>query len=37
MVSGHYSEWRETQTLVPVENPENNTPDTQVALGTGTN
>ena len=37
MVSGHYSEWRETQTLVPVENPENSTPDTQVALGTDTN
>jgi hypothetical protein len=37
MVSGHYSEWRETQTLVPVENPDNDKPETQVALGAGTN
>ena len=36
MVSGHYSEWRETQDLVPVEHPDSDTPGTQVALGSGT-
>jgi hypothetical protein len=36
MVSGHYSEWRNTQDIVPVEHPENDTPDAQVALGSGT-
>jgi hypothetical protein len=41
MVSGRYSDWRETQTLVPLENPDQNNPDeekppTEVALG-GTN
>jgi len=35
MVSGHYSEWRETQTIVPIEHPQNDTPDTQVAMGSG--
>ena len=35
MVSGHYSEWRETQTIVPIEHPESETPETQVALGSG--
>jgi len=42
MVSGHYNEWRESQTIVPVEHPdqekpEEQKPDTEVALGTGTN
>jgi uncharacterized protein DUF5715 len=37
MVSGHYSEWRETQTIVPIEHPENETPETQVAMGSGSN
>jgi hypothetical protein len=37
MVSGHYSEWRETQTIVPIEHPENDTPQTEVALGSGSN
>jgi hypothetical protein len=37
MVSGHYSEWRETQTLVPVENQDNDKPETQVAMGSGSN
>ena len=36
MVSGHYSEWRETQTIVPVEHPEIEKPTTEVALGNGT-
>jgi hypothetical protein len=36
MVSGRYSEWRETQDIIPVEHPENDKPETQVALGTGT-
>jgi hypothetical protein len=36
MVSGHYTEWRETQTIVPLEHPENDMPETQVAMGTGT-
>ena len=41
MVSGHYSEWRETQNIVPLEDPDsdhpdNDTPQTQVALGSGT-
>jgi hypothetical protein len=35
MVSGHYSEWRETQTIVPIEHPESETPETQVAMGSG--
>ena len=35
MVSGHYSEWRETQTIVPIEHPETQTPGTQVAMGSG--
>ncbi len=25
MVSGHYSEWRETQTIVPIEHPDTDT------------
>jgi hypothetical protein len=32
MVSGHYSEWRETQDLVPVEHPDQDKPETEVAL-----
>jgi hypothetical protein len=36
MVSGRYSEWRETQTLVPLENPETEHPQTDLALGSGT-
>src|SRR5450755_1924063 len=36
MVSGHYSEWRETQTIVPLEHPEIEKPTTEVALGNGT-
>jgi hypothetical protein len=43
MVSGRYSEWRETQTLVPLENanpdekaPDGDKPSTEVALGSGT-
>ncbi len=36
MVSGHYSEWRETQDIVPVEHPDSDKPETQVALGSGT-
>lgn len=36
MVGGHYSEWRETQNIVPIERPENNdAPEAQVALGSG--
>jgi hypothetical protein len=46
MVSGHYAEWRETQTIVPMERPDTDRPDqdqqqelpvTEVALGSGTN
>jgi hypothetical protein len=41
MVSGHYDEWRDTQEIVPVDHredhPENEVPDNQVALGSGTN
>jgi hypothetical protein len=36
MVSGHYSEWRNTQDIVPVEHPDSDKPETQVALGAGT-
>lgn len=41
MVSGLYSDWRETQDIIPVEHPENDKPDsdkpdTQIALGSGT-
>jgi hypothetical protein len=32
MVSGHYSEWRETQDIVPVGHPEREKPETQVAM-----
>ena len=36
MVSGRYSDWRETQNIVPVEHQDNDKPETQVALGGGT-
>jgi hypothetical protein len=36
MVSGHYSEWRNTQDIVPVEHQDNDTPEAQIALGSGT-
>jgi len=35
MVSGSYSEWRETQNIIPIEHPEDDKPETQVALGSG--
>lgn len=40
MVSGHYSEWRDTQSIVPIEKPnpdkpEQEKPGTEVALGAG--
>jgi len=35
MVSGRYSEWRETQDIIPIEHPEDDKPETQVALGSG--
>ena len=38
MVSGHYTEWRESQSIVPIERPEQEkpeTPSTEVALGSG--
>ena len=36
MVSGHYSEWRETQTIVPIDQPDQDKPATEVALDSGT-
>ncbi len=36
MVSGHYSEWRETQTIVPIDRPDQDKPATEVALDSGT-
>lgn len=39
MVSGRYSEWRETQTIVPIDRPDQEkptVPGTEVALGSGT-
>jgi Family of unknown function (DUF5715) len=36
MVSGRYSEWRETQDIIPVGHPDSDKPETQVALGSGT-
>jgi len=39
MVSGHYSEWRDTQTIVPIERPDQEkpqtVPQTEVAMGGG--
>ena len=37
MVSGHYTEWRNTQSIVPMDRPQTDTPDTQVAMGSGSN
>ena len=43
MVSGHYAEWRETQDIVPIDRQDNEHPDkdagpdTEVAMGSGTN
>jgi hypothetical protein len=31
MVSGHYAEWRETQTIMPIDRPEQDKPSTEVA------
>ena len=39
MVSGLYSDWRETQTIIPIDRPDQEkpaTPSTEVALGSGT-
>ena len=36
MVSGLYSDWRQTQTIMPIDRPEHRQPDTQVAMGSGT-
>ena len=39
MVSGLYSDWRETQTIIPIDRPDQekpSTPSTEVALGSGT-
>ena len=36
MVSGHYSEWRETQTIMPIDRPDQDKPATEVALDSGT-
>src|SRR5579862_6008981 len=39
MVSGNYNEWRDTQTIVPVEHPEQEKPEVpanEVAMGSGT-
>jgi len=42
MVSGLYSDWRQTQTIVPMarpelEHPDNTLPEAQVSMGSGTN
>jgi len=42
MVSGHYSQWRETQNIIPLERPDmdrpdSDTPEAQVAMGSGSN
>lgn len=38
MVSGHYTEWRETQSIVPIERPDEEKPQSpEVALGSGAN
>ena len=36
MVSGHYSDWRQTQTIVPLEHQDQQNLDTEVAMGEGT-
>ena len=35
MVSGHYSEWRDTQSIVPIERPDQDKPAAEVAMGAG--
>ena len=35
MVSGLYTNWRETQTVIPMEHPDTDAPATQVAMGSG--
>jgi len=35
MVSGHYSEWRQTQSIVPLEHQDQQNWDTEVAMGEG--
>jgi len=35
MVSGKYADWRMTQTIVPIERPQEDAPATEVALGSG--
>jgi hypothetical protein len=35
MVSGLYTDWRETQNVIPLEHPDTDTPSTQVAMGSG--
>jgi hypothetical protein len=37
MVSGHYAEWRDTQSIIPIDRPEQEKPETEVAMGEGTN
>jgi len=36
MVSGNYTEWRQTQTIVPLGHPDTDAPDNQMAMGSGT-
>jgi len=39
MVSGHYEEWRDTQTIIPIERPDQDNPSVptnEVAMGSGT-
>ena len=42
MVSGRYNEWRDTQTIIPIDRPDQDKPQTpattqtEVALGGGT-
>lgn len=36
MVGGNYSDWRQTQSIIPIERPDESTPQTEIALGAGT-
>ena len=36
MVSGLYADWRQTQTIMPIDRPEQEKTDTEVAMGAGT-
>ncbi len=36
MVSGLYADWRQTQSIMPIDRPEQEKPDTEVAMGSGT-